>query len=81
MCSHWLKFLKSSCQKPLSQLNHPMIVPAKSQFNWLYWFLTRRFLKFRPIRTHYGPWQPCWFFDQCQKQKSCILKVFSDETS
>ena len=21
MCSHWLKFLKSSCQKPLSQLN------------------------------------------------------------
>ena len=52
--------------------DHPMIVPAKSQFNWLYWFLTRRFLKFRPIRTHYGPWQPCWIFDQCQKQKSCI---------
>ena len=37
-----------------------------------YWFLTRRFLKFRPIRTHYGLWQPCWISDQRQKQKSCI---------
>ena len=49
--------------------DHPMIIPAKSQFNWL---LTRRFLKFWPIRTHYGPWQPCWISDQRQKQKSCI---------
>ena len=32
------------------------------------WFLTRRFLKFRPIRTHCGPWQPCWISDQRQKQ-------------
>jgi hypothetical protein len=29
------------------------------QLAW--WFLTRRFLKFQPMRTHYGPWQPCWF--------------------
>jgi hypothetical protein len=28
--------------------------------------------KFRPIRTHYGPWQPCWISDQRQKHKSCI---------
>ena len=49
--------------------DHPMIIPAKPQFNWL---LTRRFLKFRPIRTHYRPWQPCWISDQHQKQKSCI---------
>jgi hypothetical protein len=35
-------------------------------------FLTRRFLKFRPIGTHYGPWQPCWISDQRQKHKSCI---------
>ena len=50
-----------------------MIIPAKSQFNWLEWFLTRRFFKFRPIRTHYVHWQPCWISDQCEKQKSCIL--------
>jgi hypothetical protein len=37
------------------------------QLAW--WFLTRRFLKFRPIKTHYGPWQPCWISDQRQKQK------------
>ena len=24
------------------------------------------------MRTHYGPWQPCWISDQCQKHKSCI---------
>ena len=50
--------------------DHSMIIPAKSQLAW--WFLTRRFLKFQPIRTHYGPWQPCWISDQCQKQKSYI---------
>ena len=33
------------------------------------WFLTR-FLKFQPMRTHYGPWQPCWISNQHQKQKS-----------
>ena len=47
-----------------------MIISAKSKFNWLKWFLTRRFLKFRPIRTHYGPWQPCWISNQHQKHKS-----------
>jgi hypothetical protein len=20
------------------------------------------------MRTHYGPWQPCWISDQCQKK-------------
>jgi hypothetical protein len=36
-----------------------MIIPAVTiQLAW--WFLTRRFLKFQPMRTHYGPWQPCW---------------------
>ena len=24
------------------------------------------------MRTHYGPWQPCWISNQHQKQKSCI---------
>jgi hypothetical protein len=33
------------------------------------WFLTR-FLKFQPMRTHYGPWQPCWISNQYQKHKS-----------
>ena len=47
-----------------------MIIPAKSQFNWLSGFLTRRFLKFQPMRTHYGPWQPCWISNQHQKHKS-----------
>ena len=35
-----------------------------------WWFLTRRFLKFQPMRTHYGPWQPCWISNQHQKHKS-----------
>ena len=34
------------------------------------WFLTRRFLKFQPMRTHYGPWQPCWISNQHQKHNS-----------
>jgi hypothetical protein len=34
------------------------------------WFLTRRFFKFQPMRTHYGPWQPCWISNQHQKHKS-----------
>ena len=38
------------------------------QLAW--WFLTRRFLKFQPMRTHYGPWQPCWISNQHQKHKS-----------
>ena len=38
------------------------------QFAWR--FLTRRFLKFQPMRTHYGPWQPCWISNQHQKHKS-----------
>jgi hypothetical protein len=25
---------------------------------------------FQPMRTHYGPWQPCWISNQHQKQKS-----------
>ena len=37
------------------------------QLAW--WFLTR-FLKFQPMRTHYGPWQPCWISNQHQKHKS-----------
>jgi hypothetical protein len=28
------------------------------------------FLKFQPMRTHYGPWQPCWISNQHQKHKS-----------
>ena len=38
------------------------------QLTW--WFLTRRFLKFQPMRTHYGPWQPCWISNQHKKHKS-----------
>jgi hypothetical protein len=38
------------------------------QLAW--WFLTRRFLKFQPMRTHYGPWQPCWISNQHKKHNS-----------
>jgi hypothetical protein len=38
------------------------------QLAW--WFLTRRFLKFQPMKTHYGHWQPCWISNQHQKHKS-----------
>jgi hypothetical protein len=31
---------------------------------------TRRFLKFQPMRTHYGAWKPCWISNQHQKHKS-----------
>ena len=27
-------------------------------------------VKFQPMRTHYGPWQPCWISNQHQKHKS-----------
>jgi hypothetical protein len=32
--------------------------------------MTRRFFKFQPMRTHYGPWQPCWISNQHQKHIS-----------
>ena len=38
------------------------------QLAW--WFLTRRFLKFQPMRTIYGPWQPYWISNRHQKHKS-----------
>jgi hypothetical protein len=28
------------------------------------------FLKFQPMRIHYGPWQPYWISNQHQKHKS-----------
>ena len=54
---------------PLVQ-DHLMIIPAKSQFNWLGGFWQEDFKKFQPMRTHYWPWQPCWISNQHQKQKS-----------
>ena len=54
---------------PLVQ-DHLMIIPAKSQFNWPGGFWQEDFFKFQPMRTHYGPWQPCWISNQHQKQKS-----------
>jgi hypothetical protein len=45
--------------------DHPMIIPAKSQFNWLGGFWQEDLM-----RTHYGPWQPCWISNQHQKHKS-----------
>ena len=50
--------------------DHPMIIPAKSQFNWLGGFWQEDFFKFQLMRTHYGPWQPCWISNQHQKPKS-----------
>jgi hypothetical protein len=50
--------------------DHPMIIPAKSQFNWLGGFWLEDFFKFEPIRTRYWPWQPCWISDLHQKHKS-----------
>ena len=38
------------------------------QLAW--WFLIRRFWKFQRMRTHYGPWQPCWISNRHQKHKS-----------
>jgi hypothetical protein len=114
MCSHWLKFKKSSCQKPRSQLNCDfagMIIGwsctklvnrlpiANSRWppwldlvwHWTLWefhiFIffsetTKQIwtklgrnvhwmvIKFQPMRTHYGPWQPCWILNQHQKHKS-----------
>ena len=29
-----------------------------------------KIFKFQPMRTHYGPWQPCWITNQHQKHKS-----------
>ena len=50
--------------------DHPMIIPAKSQFNLLGGFWQEFFFKFQPIRTRYWPWQPCWISDLHQKHKS-----------
>ena len=50
--------------------DHPMIIPAKSHFNWLGGFWQEDFFKFQPMRTHYGPWQPCWISNQHQKHNS-----------
>jgi hypothetical protein len=50
--------------------DHPMIIPAKSQFNWLGGFWQEDFFKFQPIRTRYWTWQPCWISDLHQKHKS-----------
>jgi hypothetical protein len=50
--------------------DHPMIIPAKSQSNWLSGFWQEYFFKFQPMRTHYGTWQPCWISNQHQKHKS-----------
>jgi hypothetical protein len=48
-----------------------MIIPAKSQFNWLGGVSDKKILlKFQPMRTHYGPWQPCRISNQHQKHKS-----------
>ena len=47
---------------------HRIHVKVTIQLAW--WFLTRRFLKFQPMRTHYGSWQPCWISNQHQKHKS-----------
>jgi hypothetical protein len=43
---------------------------CKVTIQLVWWFLTRRFFKFQPMRTHYGPWQPCWISNQHQKHKS-----------
>ena len=32
---------------------------CKATIQLAWWFLTRRFFKFQPMRAHYGPWQPC----------------------
>jgi hypothetical protein len=53
-----------------------MITPAQSQINWLSGFHQEDFKKFRSIRTHYGPWQPCWISDQRQKQKLLADRKF-----
>ena len=48
--------------------DHPMLIPAVTiQLAW--WFLTRGFLKFQPMRKHHGPWQPFWISNQHQKHK------------
>ena len=48
----------------------PIDHSCKFTIQLAWWFLTRRFLKFQPMKTHYGPWQPCWISNQHQKHKS-----------
>jgi hypothetical protein len=43
---------------------------CKITIQLVWWFLTRRFSRFQPIRTRYWPWKPCWIFDLHQKHKS-----------
>jgi hypothetical protein len=43
---------------------------CKVTIQLVWWFLTRRFSWFQPIRTRYWPWQPCWISDLHQKHKS-----------
>ena len=43
---------------------------CKGTIQLAWWFLTRRFLKFQLMKTHYGPWQPCCISNQHQKHKS-----------
>jgi hypothetical protein len=40
---------------------------CKVTIQLVWWFLTRRFSRFQPIRTRYWPWQPCWISDLHQK--------------
>ena len=47
-----------------------MIIPAKSQFNWLGGFWQEDLFKFQPIRTRYWPCQSCWISDLHEKHKS-----------
>jgi hypothetical protein len=59
---HWVVLYKK-CES-LADQKFKMATMTRLSLTW--------FLKFRPIRTHYGPWQPCWISDQRQKQNSCI---------
>jgi hypothetical protein len=58
MVLRWSTFKIMSCDPDL----HPRWLPSAN--------ILRKFFKFQPIRTHYGPWQPCWISNQHQKQKS-----------
>jgi hypothetical protein len=52
-----------------------MIILAKSKFNWL-GGSDKKIFKFQPMRTHYGPWQPCWISNQHQKHNEHFWQVW-----
>jgi hypothetical protein len=55
------KMLKKTDQQTIHKFSTgpPNDHSCKVTIQLAWWFLIRRFVKFQPMRTHYGPWQLC----------------------